>query len=351
MCVRCRLRGKPNTCVYRSAPFQRTQNQSQRRDFSHSCEPISSSQPLTKKPHRYTHPSGLSILNVTDEALLSRRGHVITPQSPLSPSASRHNHYPNPGYLGQSSHIAIFNHILSEQDSVREPLPQTPSASSSLEEHPSAKQGALLTWQLLSSFDLRALGSLVTFWRAKDVNLAGAGPFVDLCADTVNYTSLSTFQGSEWHFEFAARLLQNTTQHLDCNRESTISTYSAQFLGTCTRWETFGIFLSAAIQATRDVPFFPSLYTTSSQNRDLRRLLTRLVDCCVDICLSTDCLNDLQLILQYENFIIHSFVDGDQSRSDVPNNWDDPLTTRLSLLESTWRRHIFSLCSRIPREY
>ena len=141
-------------------------------------------------------------------------------------------------------------------------------------------------------------------------------PLVDLCADSVNYTSLSTFQESEWHFDFAVRLLQNTAQPLRCSGESTISTYSAQFTDIYTRWETFGIFISAAIQATRDVLFFPSLYTTSSRNRELRRLLTGLADCSLDICLSADRLNDLQLVLQYENFIVHSYVDGDQSRSE-----------------------------------
>ena len=235
-----------------------------------------------------------------------------------SPSTLHHNRYPNPGYLGPSSHIDIFNHILSEQDSNQDVCSPKPFVSGSLDEHPSVKQGALLTRQLLSSFDLEDLRSLVTFWRAKGVNLAVAEPFVDLCAEISNYTSLSRFQGSEWHHSFSTRLLQNTTRPLEYNPESTLSSYSAQFLGANTRWETFGIFLSAVIQATRDISFFPSLYTTSSRNRELRHLLTRLLDCSLDICLSTDCLNDLQLILQYEHFIVHSYVDGDQSRSTLP---------------------------------
>lgn len=269
----------------------------------------------TRKSVISVHALSALLLNVTNTLL---RCH--SSESLRSPSTARRNHYPNPGYLGPSSHVAIFNHILSEQDSSRDASPPMPSAADSLDEHPSVKQGALLTRQLLSSFDLNDLKSLVTFWRAKGVNLAVAEPFVDLCADSFNYTSLSTFQGSEWHLNFSTRLLQNTARPLEFNHESTISTYSAQFLGIHTRWETFGIFLSAAIQATRDVLFFPSLYTTSSRNRELRRLLTRLIDCSLDICLSADCLNDLQLILQYENFIVHSYVDGDQSRSDDANN-------------------------------
>ncbi len=72
-----------------------------------------------------------------------------------------------------------------------------PSVSVSLDEHPGAKQGALLTRALFNSFDLNDLISLVTFWRAKGVNLAVAEPFVNLCAKSFNYMSLSTFQGSE----------------------------------------------------------------------------------------------------------------------------------------------------------
>ncbi|KAL3417430.1 hypothetical protein PVAG01_11430 [Phlyctema vagabunda] len=39
----------------------------------------------------------------------------------------------------------------------------------------------------------------------------------------------------------------------------------------------------------------------------------RYSDSCIEIAISLDCLNDLQLFLQYENFILHSFVEGDQS--------------------------------------
>ncbi|RBR20112.1 uncharacterized protein FIESC28_05391 [Fusarium coffeatum] len=54
-------------------------------------------------------------------------------------------------------------------------------------------------------------------------------------------------------------------------------------------------------------------FPTEAQRRHIRRLTMHFADRCLDICLSLDCLNDLQLILQYENFILHSLVDGDQS--------------------------------------
>ena len=289
VCTRCRHNEyKARTCVYRASPFKRKRS-----------------------------PSSVGPPDTTTSLPISRGRSPELQQSPSDPSRS---HYPNPGYLGPSSHAAIFNQISSEQDTSHDDLAPAPSVSVELDDYPSAKQGALLTKQLLTLFDLSALQNLVAFWRAKGVNLAVAEPFVDLCADKLNYTSLSTFQDPEWHLNFSARLLQNTARPLKFDNATTLSTFSIQFLGTHTRWETFGIFLSAVIQATRDVPFFPPLYTTSSRNRELRRLLTRLIDCCLDVCLSADCLNDLQLILQYENFIVHSYVDGDQSKSDYANN-------------------------------
>lgn len=74
-----------------------------------------------------------------------------------------------------------------------------------------------------------------------------------------------------------------------------------------------GYFFSAVTRATIDIPFFPSLYTIEKEQYSLRRLTTKLSDCALEICLSLDCLNDLQLFFQYENFIVHSYMDGDQS--------------------------------------
>jgi len=184
----------------------------------------------------------------------------------------------------------------------------------SLDEHPLARQGAEVLRQLLEKYELRAMESLVSFWTARGVNLALAEPLVELCSSHSNYTALSTFQGHDWHLALALRLLENTCRPLESDENSTLASFSSQFLGTRTRWETLGIFLSAVLRATMDIPYFPLLYTTDSAKRDFRNILMRQITCALDICLSLDCLNDMQLIFQYENFIIHSFMNGDQSR-------------------------------------
>lgn len=66
-----------------------------------------------------------------------------------------------------------------------------------------------------------------------------------------------------------------------------------------------------------DITFFPPLYSNEETKHTLRRLCTRVGDYALEISLSLDCLNDLQLLLQYENFVVHSHVDGDQSKLPI----------------------------------
>lgn len=149
------------------------------------------------------------------------------------------------------------------------------------------------------------------FWLAKGANLALAEPFVAQCAESAG--QLFTLHDENWHLVFARRLLQNSAMPLRFNADSNLSGFSAQFLDHNARWETLGIFFAAVSRATIDIPFFPLLYTTEEEQFTLRRLATKLSDFALEISLSLDCLNDLQLIVQYENFIVHSYVDGDQS--------------------------------------
>lgn len=230
----------------------------------------------------------------------------------ISPSFSpRRNPYPNPGYLGSSSHAAIFKHITADGDhGSTAPGPEGPSSPWVGDNH-LLLQGADVLRILLTSYPLSAMKELVMFWLAKGANLALAEPFVAQCAETAS--QLFTLHDENWHLVFARRLLQNSAMPLRFNVDSTLSGFSAQFLDHNARWETLGIFFAAISRATIDIPFFPLLYTTEEEQFALRRLATKLSDFALEISLSLDCLNDLQLIVQYENFIVHSYVDGDQS--------------------------------------
>lgn len=177
-----------------------------------------------------------------------------------------------------------------------------------------AKQGAECLKQLLGSCNLDDMKSLVSCWRAKGANLALAGPLVELCAESASCASLSSLQGEDWHVELAQRLIENTARPLEYDATTSFASYSAQFLQSQIRWETLGLFLCAVLRATMDVPFFPSLFTTATRRREFRAMLMRQIGCFLDVCISMDCLNDLQLFFQYEYFIIHSYMNGDHSK-------------------------------------
>lgn len=80
------------------------------------------------------------------------------------------------------------------------------------------------------------------------------------------------------------------------------------------RWETLGLFYTAAAKAALDLEIFPTLYASDVQRRKLAKNLTYIGDYCLEVCLAIDCLDDLQIILQYELFHLHSRIYGDQSK-------------------------------------
>jgi hypothetical protein len=95
---------------------------------------------------------------------------------------------------------------------------------------------------------------------------------------------------------------------------STLSDFLRQFCGQNMRLESLGIFLAAVVRASIDIPFFSALYTTEAERLRFKQLVIARVDCALELCLSIDCLNDLQLIFQYEHWILLSYVHGDQSK-------------------------------------
>ncbi|PWY92640.1 hypothetical protein BO70DRAFT_367708 [Aspergillus heteromorphus CBS 117.55] len=286
-CTRCASNNNAAICIYRAAPFKR-----RRTDVSPS-----------RQTSRYLPP------------------HSPVNSSPSSPSFTPRttNPYPNPGFLGSSSHVAIFNHISPDDDSHGPDAYHASNSDMTLLDPQSAGdnilliQGADILKQLLNTFPLPAMRDLVLLWLAKGTNLALAEPFTQQCSEHINQLFMVFSQEAHWHLAYARRLLENSRRPLIADESSEISSFSAQFLGQNYRWESMGIFLCAVSRATIDVAFYPALYTSEKDQIALRKLSTRMSDLALDIALSLDCLNDLQLVLQYENFILHSHVNGDQS--------------------------------------
>ena len=219
--------------------------------------------------------------------------------------------YPNPGYLGDSSHATIFEQITATSGDVLLDSMTTDYDLASLSPLPTNTTiGRTLLQDIRNKLSVPTCAQLVKTWICKGTNLALAGPFVEPCMEAV----LEHFSRDKWSASLlSTTLTANTCTPLHTDATSTSQQYCAQLSGARTRWETLSVFLLAIVRAATDVPSATQLYTSKAERSSFRRLVLALADRCLELCLSFDCLNDLQLVVQYENWIAHSLVDGDQS--------------------------------------
>ncbi|CAG9954335.1 unnamed protein product [Clonostachys rosea f. rosea IK726] len=282
VCTRCLNTDKGGLCSYRESPFKR------------------------KQP-RFLPASRIE----TRRTRSSRPELAAFPSVPCGKPTRQP--YPNPGFMGYSSHTTIFNHIATNEDAAESAgSPIQIHEGSDLEEDDLIPRGGLLVSRILAKCDVDAMRDLILFWLAKEVNLALAGPFVRRCADSVAHFAkhARTIIKESEQDALARVLFHNSAQPLDPSRGFHVDNYIDQFAEDNTRWETLGLFFIAVARATFDIPFFPSLYRDNRQLLRVRKLVSGLCDSCMDFCLSLSRINDLQLVLQYENFILHSYVDG-----------------------------------------
>ncbi|KAL4812584.1 hypothetical protein BDW67DRAFT_193577 [Aspergillus spinulosporus] len=281
VCTRCRNSNRTGLCVYRTAPFKR------RRTGTTPAQ----------DPSR-------SIRTIGDtESIIPAFAPTRTP-----------NRYPNPGYTGSSSHVAIFNHIPAKENNPNSvlngeaTLPCTQPQDDLL-----TQRGADRLKQLFSTFSLRYMEDLVQSWLARGANLTLTGGIVQHCLKGIDLPISTSTSTNEWHLLNAKYLSANSSQPLETSRTMSFPEFCVQFTDQNIRWEALGIFLSAVTRAAMDTSFFQSLYTSEEQRYTLQRLCTRVADSALEIALSLDCLNDLQLFLQYENWIVHTNIYGDHS--------------------------------------
>ncbi|CAG8209807.1 unnamed protein product [Penicillium salamii] len=285
ICTRCEARA--GLCIYRSSPFKRKAGSS---------------------------PSG--------NQHTSSRGHYSVSSSIQATAHSAA--YPNPGYLGSSSHVAIFNQISPDEyhrgeASITNYMPEatrsdiTDLSDSPTEDNILLRQTAETLKLILNTFNMAVMKEFVRFWLSTGANLALAEPFTKQCATEIDLLLSSLCQEENGYMLYTQHLLKNSRLPLNFDEDFDISRFSAQFLGPNIRMETLGLFFCAVCRATIDLQYFPSLYAKECDRMSLRRLSTKIIDFALGSVLSLDTLNDLQLILQYESFIVHTHVDGDHS--------------------------------------
>ena len=294
VCSRCRNRDMTDECSYRDRPFKKRKAQA----------PLENTRATPQSA-----PAASTFLNSPDESSKNLR------------------RYPNPGYLGSSSHTTFFDHLSGNDryqlsnDLQEGRLNDSGALGCSVTED-KLEQGAAFIAQIRTSEQLAASKSLVQAWVNEGINLPVAEPFTLFCADAscsaIDQRRNETAEGSG-DLQTAAvtsrNLFLQSCRPLTIGTDDTLEAFGELFCRDYARWETLGIFFTAISRATIDITRFDGLYSSEQERHALRKLAMRFSDTCLDIALSLDCLNDLQLILQYENFILHSLVDGDQSKS------------------------------------
>ena len=268
-------------------------------------------------------------------------------------SVSGSQNAPNPGYLGPSSHVTLFSHLQPRISSCadydtwkrREGWPDNP------EQEAKISHGAKLIEQFFRSSHAPSWVALVKRWTSSGVNLALAGLFTESCAETVQYILDKLLEDLQDETDIARNLFAHSSRPLATDSSSTIEDLCSNFCKRNARWETIGLFFAAVSRATGDLKRFGDLYASEQQRRSVQRLALHYSDRCVDISLSLDSLNDLQLLLQYENWIAHASIDGDQSMlfTSYPIEYCTNQRLRSHIMEKARRRHQLPLCPWIPR--
>ncbi|ATY59658.1 Fungal transcriptional regulatory [Cordyceps militaris] len=329
VCIRCQNQSREVECVYRASPFKKTKRGAEQ----------STTTPATPGLLRYGSMTGplCDIVSPASRSLGSTQGGVRgimhgeheadvtgshTPSRQQSFAANgptpilggdavapKSHRYPNPGYLGSFSSTILFGNL---QD-MRDPAVLGGEGAGVSSDNPireaNVTRGAGLIKQIEATVSIESCCKLILAWTARGSSLPLAGPFLDHCIATMRQLFPNQGLKPVASTELSRSLFHNSSRPIDTASSTTLHDFQEQFGHQRCRWETLGFFFTAASRAAIEMSKFES----AREYRDLQRLGMNLSDLSLDIALSLDCLNDLQLVLQYENWILHSFVDGDQS--------------------------------------
>ncbi|VUC24616.1 unnamed protein product [Clonostachys rosea] len=293
VCGRCRAKAQGSSCEYRQRPFKKT---------------------------RRTIGGGPSPLNNRNDQIVNRRRSetVSSSSTPVSGPLQKPNRYPNPGYLGSSSYTTLFGQLpLGGGDSADgdgfNAAPKNGTISEAMVNEAQVSHGAELIEQLHRFPHIPACVRLVKGWLATGANLALTESFTEQCAESAELILTGAQLGSRTAIEVSRDLFTHSCQPLVVNSSTTIEDFTAQFTNDNSRWESLCLFFISVSRAALTFRCHSPPFDSEKQRRNLRRLSMYYADRCLDMSLMLDCLNDLQLMLQYENFILHTLIDGDQS--------------------------------------
>ncbi|KAJ4263320.1 hypothetical protein NW762_006138 [Fusarium torreyae] len=213
----------------------------------------------------------------------------ITNAASVRPQAVQ---YPNPGYLGSSSHTTLFDQLRRDRspqatESIAEPE-KAPSPQPEYINDTSIASGASLILELYHLSKIPSFIQLYQSWSATGTNLALAGPFIDACASTVE-SVMSSCDGTLPRATTISRnLFACSSRPITVNMDTSFDEYCKSFGGENARWETLALFFTAVCRAAVDLPFAEPLYNSEQERRKFQRLTLRYSDHFLEHCLPLD---------------------------------------------------------------
>lgn len=305
ICERCARQGISSLCSYRQRPFARSRR----------IRP-SESQAATHGEPRRQIAQASSPAEEDDITPVSRSA-----SRPDSPAVRRVGvgppEYPNPGFLGTTSHLPIYNHLASQTDAAlatanAEQVRQDDAAQAVVFDESLILRCQDLIRRIREAGDSKSITRLVECWLMLGNSFPLADPFIEYARSALrDLNALTNLHNSE--AELASVILRNTKVNFITPPTSTLAQFCSQMSGQKLGLGSLGLFFCAACQATFDMPEFTSIYRDEDERWRLMMVLMKLSDDCLELALSLDCLNDLQVVFQYENWILHSCMGGDQS--------------------------------------
>ncbi len=175
------------------------------------------------------------------------------------------------------------------------------------------RRGAALLSEAIAIIDCPAAAKLIKSWLDKGYNLALAYTFTRPCTECAFEALHAVASGAIEPLTMAQNLFNASGSALPVGRGSSLAQFVASFALATPRWESLGLFFLTLARAAGKIEHFGELYRTIEQRQSLQRTATELSTWCLDMALSLDRLNDLQLVVQYENCIALGYVYGDQS--------------------------------------
>lgn len=143
--------------------------------------------------------------------------------------------YPNPGYLGSSSHTTLFDQLRFEKDigpseCIQEHVSSADAPTDYTVDEIRISRGAEFILELHRGSIIRSLARLFEIWITKGTNLALAGPFTGPCAATVTRMLSQCDGGQATALEISRELFYHSRRPISFYRGTLFDDYCGNFV-------------------------------------------------------------------------------------------------------------------------